>query len=488
MKILREILKSIDVEEVLGSLDVNVGGIKINSSKVRLGDLFAAVKGTRVDGHDFIPEALKYGASVILCEKIPENPKIDQTWVKVANVPVALGEIASSFYDYPSGKVKLIGITGTNGKTSVATFLYHIFEELGYPVGLISTISTRIHNQSLNATHTTPDVVKINKLVHQMVDAGCTHVFMEVSSHGLDQDRVAGLVFSGGLFTNLTHDHLDYHKTFGNYLNSKKKFFDNLPEKAFALINVDDKNGKVMVQNTKARTFTYGIKQLADFNAKVIERTLDGTLIRVGKHEIWIPFIGDFNIYNLLAAYATSINLEMSGEEVLKIISKLKPVPGRFETVRSGEGRIAIVDYAHTPDALLNVLQSIHQIRKTHSKIITVVGAGGDRDKEKRPVMARIGAEKSDTLILTSDNPRSEPSEEIIKDMEQGIPDDIRKKVLSISNRKEAIRTACMMAERYDIILIAGKGHETYQEIDGKRQHFDDREVVREIFTQIEAE
>ncbi len=488
MKILREILQNIDIANVLGSLDIPVGGIRINSSEVRSGDLFAAVKGTQVDGHNFIPEALKYGASVILCEKIPENSKIDQTWVKVENVPVALGEIASAFYDYPSSRVKLIGITGTNGKTSVATFLYHIFEELGYPAGLISTISTRIHNQSLNATHTTPDVVTINELMHQMVDAGCTHVFMEVSSHGLDQERVTGLVFSGGLFTNLTHDHLDYHKTFGNYLNSKKKFFDNLPKKAFALINIDDKNGKVMVQNTLARIFTYGIKQLADFNAKVIERTLDGTLIRVGNNEIWIPFIGDFNIYNLLAAYATAINLGMSGEEVLKIISKLKPVPGRFETVRSGEGRIAIVDYAHTPDALLNVLQSIHQIRKTHSKIITVVGAGGDRDKEKRPVMARIGAEKSDKLILTSDNPRSESPEEIIKDMEKGIPDDIRKKVLSISNRKEAIRTACMMAERYDIILIAGKGHETYQEIDGKRQHFDDKEVVREIFTQIEAE
>ena len=488
MKLLREILQNIDHIKVTGSVDVPVSGITINSSKVRSDNLFAAVKGIRVDGHDYIPEAIKYGASVILCENIPEITKTEQTWVQVENVPVMLGKIAAAFYDNPSDKLKLIGVTGTNGKTSIATFLYHIFEDLGYPAGLISTISTRIHNQSVEATHTTPDVVRINELLYQMVNAGCNHVFMEVSSHGIDQERIAGLNYSGGIFTNLTHDHLDYHKTFSNYLNTKKRFFDSLPEKAFALTNVDDKNGRVILQNTKSKAFSYGIKQIADFNAKVIERTLEGTLVKIESHEIWIPFIGDFNIYNLLAAYATAVNLGMESFEVLTVISKLKPVPGRFETIRSDDGRIAIVDYAHTPDALKNVLQTIQQIRRKHTKVITVVGAGGDRDKEKRPVMARIGAENSDKLILTSDNPRTESPEEIIKDMELGIPDELQRKVLAISNRKEAIKAACMMTDRNDIILVAGKGHETYQEIEGKRQHFDDKEIVREIFNQIEED
>ena len=488
MKLLREILQHYDTVKVTGSLDIPVEGISINSSKVRSGDLFAAVKGTRVDGHDFIPQAIKYGASAVLCERIPNNLESKITLVQVKNVSLALGHIASAFFDKPSSQIRLIGITGTNGKTSIATFLYRIYEELGYPAGLISTISTRIHKNSIDATHTTPDVIKINELLDQMVKAGCIDVFMEVSSHGIDQERIAGLVYKGAVFTNLTHDHLDYHKTFDNYLKTKKKFFDSLTEDSFALINVDDKNGKVMVQNTRANTFSYGIKQIADFNAKVIERTLEGTLIRINNSEIWIPFIGDFNIYNLLAAYATAVTGGMKSEEVLTVISKMKPVPGRFEAVRSANGKIAIIDYAHTPDAIKNVLQSIQQIRKTHSKIITVIGAGGDRDKDKRPIMAKIGAEKSDKLILTSDNPRSEPPQDIIKEMEAGVPLEMQKKVLSIVDRKEAIKAACMMAERFDIILIAGKGHETYQEIEGKRHHFDDREIVRKVFTQMEAE
>jgi len=488
MKLLREIIKDVNILKTSGTLEVRVGGLQIDSRIVQPGDLFAAYKGTRFDGHDFIPEAVQNNASVILCERIPENLYGDQTWIKVSSVPEALGYIASSFYDHPSRDMELIGITGTNGKTSIATFLYHIFEESGYSSGLISTIRAMIHNKTIETTHTTPDTVKINMLLRQMANAGCSNVFMEVSSHALDQGRVTGLYFTGGVFTNLTHDHLDYHNTFRNYLLSKKKFFDNLTDEAFALINVDDRNGQIMVQNTKARILTYSLKQLADFRAKIIERSLEGTLVKIMDREVWIPFIGDFNIYNLLASYCIAVNLGLEKENVLMIMSKLKAVPGRFETLRSLKGHIAIVDYAHTPDALLSVLKAIRQIKGNSSKIITVVGAGGDRDKTKRPLMAKAGVENSNRLILTSDNPRSEDPDEIIGQMKKGIPPDLIRKVISITDRKEAIRSACIMADEKDIILVAGKGHETYQEVAGELLHFDDREVIREFFLQFETQ
>ena len=482
MKSLREILQDVLVLKSAGSLNIQVSGLEINSRQVGENFLFAAVKGTLVDGHSFIPNAIEAGATVILCEEFPQELNKNLTWVKVKDVPEALGIIASSFYGHPSKEVQLIGVTGTNGKTSVVTFLYHVFEEAGFPSGLISTIKTFVHKKEYEATHTTPDVITLNKLLRQMADAGCSYVFMEVSSHAIDQKRIAGLTYQGGVFTNLTHDHLDYHKTFKNYLTVKKKFFDDLPVAAFALVNTDDKNARVMIQNCKARTQSYALKQIADFKANIIERTFEGTEVRIDSKIVWLPFIGNFNIYNLLAVYGVSLNLGLDSEEVLRIISKLHPVSGRFETIRSEKGQIAIVDYAHTPDALLNVLGTIQQIRKSNSKIITVVGAGGDRDKLKRPEMARISAEMSDRLILTSDNPRSEDPEEIIQDMKAGIPVDKESIVIAIVNRKEAIRTACLMAENDDIILIAGKGHETYQDINGVRHHFDDKEVIEDVF------
>lgn len=482
MKSLRDILQNVQVLESEGSFDVPVSGIEMNSLLVKGKTLFTAMKGTRMDGHKYIPDAIKSGASAILCEEFPDNKDKAVTWIRVKDVPTALGEAASSFYDHPSRQLQLIGVTGTNGKTSVATFLYHVFEEAGYPSGLISTIKTSVHKQDFESTHTTPDVITLNKILHQMVKTGCPHVFMEVSSHAIDQKRIAGLHYRGGIFTNLTHDHLDYHKTFKNYLTAKKKFFDELPSEAFALINTDDKNSRVMVQNCKARVQTYGLKQTADFKGNILERTFEGTEVRIGQEDVWVPFIGDFNIYNLLAVYGTSVLVGLKPQEILKIISRLQPVPGRFETLHSENGVVAIIDYAHTPDALLNVLKTIQQLRKNTSKIITVVGAGGDRDKTKRPEMAAIGAEISDRLILTSDNPRSENPEEIIQNMKKGIPAEKENRVISIVNRKEAIRTACLMAKEDDIILIAGKGHETYQEVQGVKHHFDDKEIVKEIF------
>ncbi len=484
MKHLREILQNVQVLESQGSFDVPVSGIEMNSQKVKEGSLFAAIQGTQVDGHKFIPDAIQSGASAILCEKFPDKKNENLTWIRVEDVPAVLGEAASAFYNHPSRQLHLTGVTGTNGKTSVATFLYHVFEEAGYPSGLISTIKTAVHKKDYEATHTTPDVITLNKLLHQMVENGCSHVFMEVSSHAIDQKRIAGLNFRGGIFTNLTHDHLDYHKTFKNYLRAKKKFFDELPSEAFALINTDDKNARVLVQNCKSEIQTYGLKQTADFKGRILERAIEGTEIKIGPENVWVPFIGDFNIYNLLAVYATAVLIGLDQQEALKIISRLQPVPGRFETLHSGNGKVAIVDYAHTPDALLNVLKTIQQLRKENSRIITVVGAGGDRDKTKRPEMASIGAELSNRLILTSDNPRSEAPEEIIRDMKKGILGELKNRVISIVNRKEAIRTACLLAEKDDIILIAGKGHETYQEIQGVKHHFDDKEIVKEIFNE----
>jgi len=484
LKTLRTILSQVKVLDILGNPDVNVRDIQIDSRQVGREHLFAALKGTRSDGHDFIPQALQNEASVILCESIPESPSVRAVWVRVSSTPDALARIASAFFDNPSHHTTLVGITGTNGKTSVATFLYRIFEAHGKPSGLISTIQTCIHERILESTHTTPDVITLNRLLKEMVDAGCSHVFMEVSSHAIDQKRVSGLRFSGAIFTNLTHDHLDYHGTFMEYLNTKKQYFDDLQEDAFALVNIDDRNGPVMVQNTRARIVRYGMRKMADFRATVVERNLEGTQLRIGNNDVWTSFIGDFNAYNLLAAYATCLLLNLDGETVLKILSIMKPVPGRFESILSKHGAMAIIDYAHTPDALLNVLKSIKQIRPAGHKLITVVGAGGDRDRSKRPIMGMIAAQYSDHLILTSDNPRGEDPEDIIRDMFSGVPEGEQKQVLQISNRKEAIRTACTLAGHKDIILVAGKGHETYQEIAGVRYHFDDREIIREIFLQ----
>lgn len=482
MSLLGDILEGIKTRKVLGSLDIEINHLQIDSRKVSKGDLFIAIKGTQLDGHNYISRAIEAGASAIVCEQIPDSIQKNLSYIEVESASKSLGLIASAYYDHPTRNLVVTGVTGTNGKTSIATFLYEIFEALGIPSGLISTVSTIIHNESFDATHTTPDAISIHDMLSRMVEAGCSHVFMEVSSHALVQNRTAGLIFKGGIFTNLTHDHLDYHGTFDNYIEAKKNFFDALPAEAFALINTDDRNARVMVQNTRAKISTYGLKKMNEFNARIIERNLEATYLKIDETDVWVPFIGDFNVYNLLAAYAASSLLGLDKEEVLRIISKLKPVPGRFETIRSMDGKLAVVDYAHTPDALMNVLTAINKIRNKNSKTITVVGAGGDRDKLKRPKMAKIGIEYSNQLILTSDNPRGEDPARIIQDMIRGIPDEYIEKALSIVDRREAIKAACMIAQPGDIVLIAGKGHETYQEVSGKKHHFDDREEVRKYF------
>lgn len=475
-------MEGIKTRKVLGSLDIEINHLQIDSRKVSKGDLFVAIKGTQLDGHNYISSAIEAGARAIVCEHIPDSTQKNLSYIEVESASKSLGLIASAYYDHPTRNLVITGVTGTNGKTSIATFLYEIFEALGIPSGLISTVSTIIHSESFDATHTTPDAISIHDMLRRMVEAGCSHVFMEVSSHALVQDRIAGLLFKGGIYTNLTHDHLDYHGTFDNYIEAKKKFFDALPAEAFALINTDDRNARVMVQNSRAKISTYGLKKMNEFNARIIERNLDATYLKIDETDVWVPFIGDFNVYNLLAAYSASILLGLNKEEVLRIISQLKPVPGRFETIKSMDGKLAVVDYAHTPDALMNVLAAINKIRKKNSRTITVVGAGGDRDKLKRPKMAKIGIENSHQLILTSDNPRGEDPVKIIQDMIQGIPDEDIEKALSIVDRREAIKAACMIAHPGDIILIAGKGHETYQEVSGKKYHFDDREEVRKYF------
>lgn len=486
MRLLRDILGGIKTRKVLGSLDMEINHLQIDSRKISKGDLFIAIKGTQLDGHDFISMAIEAGAGTIVCEQLPDSIKNNICYIEVESASKSLGLIASAFYGHPARNLVVTGVTGTNGKTSIATFLYEIFEALGIPSGLISTVNTIIHKEISDATHTTPDAISIHGMLSRMVEAGCSHVFMEVSSHALVQDRVAGLLFKGGIYTNLTHDHLDYHGTFDNYIKAKKKFFDALPAEAFALVNTDDRNARVMIQNTLAKISTYGLKKVNEFNARIIERNLEATYLKIDETEVWVPFIGDFNVYNLLAAYAASNLLGLGKEEVLRIISQLKLVPGRFETIKSRDGKLAIVDYAHTPDALLNVLSAINKISEKNSRTITVVGAGGDRDKLKRPAMAKIGIENSHQLILTSDNPRGEDPIKIIQDMIQGIPDEYKEKTLSIVDRREAIKAACMIAQPGDIILIAGKGHETYQEVSGRRYHFDDREEVRKIFKEPE--
>ncbi len=481
MRYLRDILEGVEVVEVAGLLDIEIRSLKFDSRTVESGCLYFAVKGTVSDGHQYISNAISSGAVAVICEKIPENLKGKTTIIRVDDSSRAKAIIASNFSGNPSRHLSLIGVTGTNGKTTTVTLLHQLFQKLGYKTGLLSTIQNKIQDRILTSTHTTPDPVQLNELLAQMADEGCTYCFMEVSSHSLVQHRVTGLSFQGGVFTNLTHDHLDYHKTFDAYLKAKKTFFDGLPDNAFALINKDDRNGKMMVQNTKASVSTYSTKSMADFRCKILENQFDGLHLSIDGMECWFRLIGSFNAYNLLAAYSTAVLLGEERQAVLAMLSLCEPVAGRFNYLRTPDGITAIVDYAHTPDALQNVLGTIQSIRTHKEKIITVVGAGGNRDIAKRPVMARIACELSDRVILTSDNPRFEKPEAILDDMKKGIEPQFGNKVLVILNRKEAIKTACALARPGDIILVAGKGHETYQEIDGVRHPFDDKMVLKEI-------
>lgn len=485
MKVLSDILKSVKVTQEIGNVEIPITAIVFDSRKVELGCLFVAVKGTLSDGHDFIEMAIEKGAKAIICENLPQEKFKDVALVQVENSAKVLGQLASAYYENPSSKLKLVGVTGTNGKTTTVTLLYNLVRKLGYKVGLLSTVRNYIDDQIIDATHTTPDAVQMNRLMKQMVDHGCEFCFIEVSSHSIDQERIAGLEFAGGLFTNITHDHLDYHKTFSEYIKAKKKFFDNLKSESFALINTDDKNGNVMVQNTKAKVKNYAVRSGADFKAKVIESHFEGSMLSIDNIDVWTYFVGRFNAYNVLSVYACAILLGFEKDEVLTALSEMKPVEGRFETLRSQNGITAIVDYAHTPDALLNVLNAINEIRNDDQELITVVGAGGNRDKTKRPEMAKIATMESDKVILTSDNPRSEDPNEILENMKVGVSIENKKKVLSIVDRKEGIRTACLLAKKGDIILVAGKGHETYQEIKGEKHHFDDREVLKQIFNEL---
>lgn len=462
-------------------MNLDVKGICFDSRKVQKGFLFIAVKGTQSDGHEYISRAIDLGAVAVVCEKLPSTLDEKITYVTVKSSPESLGIIASNFFENPSEKLKLVGVTGTNGKTTVATLLYKLFSALGNRPGLLSTVENRIMNEVVTATHTTPDPIQLNELLNRMVSSGCTHVFMEVSSHAIDQDRIAGLKFTGGIFTNITHDHLDYHETFENYIKAKKKYFDELGGDAFALVNADDKRGMVMLQNTKATKYTYGLKKMVDFKGKVITNSIEGLELEIGGKNVWFKLIGSFNAYNLLAAYGASVLLGKDSDEVLTGLSALEGAVGRFQLVLPGSRFIAIVDYAHTPDALQNVLETIAQFRTGNEQVITVVGCGGNRDKTKRPLMASIACRLSDKVVLTSDNPRDEDPMEIIKEMQAGVmPTEIRK-TLVMPDREEAIKSACMMAKDKDIILIAGKGHETYQEIKGFKHPFDDREVVERM-------
>lgn len=470
------------VLDINGSDQVEIQGIASDSRKVKQDFIFIALKGVQVDGKLFIDKAIDQGAKVIVFEGDLDDYVADITYIRVANTPDFLGEIASVWNGNPSNQLKLIGVTGTNGKTTTATLLYNVFRKLGYKVGLISTVCNYVNGIEYEATHTTPDSISLNELLAKMVEADCEYAFMEVSSHAIHQKRIGGLTFVGGIFTNLTQDHLDYHLTMQEYLKAKKLFFDNLPQNAFALTNIDDKNGWVMLQNTKALKKTYSIKSLADFKARILEKHFDGTMLQINEREVEVQFVGVFNVYNLLAVYGASILLGQDPIEVLLILSTLRSVAGRFETIRSEDGITAIVDYAHTPDALINVLSAIHEVLEGSGKVITVVGCGGNRDKTKRPIMAEEAARLSDKLILTSDNPRFEEPQTIIDDMVTGLDPVALKKTLCITDRAQAIKTAYALAQKADVILVAGKGHENYQDVKGVKQHFDDREVVRQIF------
>lgn len=479
---LKDLLEGGVYRMIQGDAEVDIRAVQFDSRKIEEGDLFVAQRGVNVDGHDFIEKAIEAGAVGVVCEKMPEQRKEGVVYVETKDASFLLGVLASNFYGNPSKQLKLVGVTGTNGKTTIATLLYELVRFLGKKGGLLSTVCNYIGDEKIASTHTTPDALEINALMRKMVDAGCEYCFMEVSSHAAVQKRISGLDFDGAVFSNITHDHLDYHKTFKAYIEAKKVFFDGLSSAAFALTNADDRNGMVMLQNTSARRYTYSCKCLADFNAKVLEKHLDGTLLLLDGSEVWTMFTGDFNAYNLLAVYAAARLLEFGKEDVLRVMSLLTPVSGRFETLLSKTGIMAVVDYAHTPDALENVLSTIEGLRRQGSLIITVVGAGGDRDRTKRPEMARAACKYSDRVILTSDNPRSEDPVAIIEEMRAGVSDADAAKVLAITDRKEAIRTALMMAEEGDLVLVAGKGHEDYQEIKGVKYHFDDKEVIQEIF------
>jgi len=486
LKKLENILNNIIVLQHIGSINVSIKNIAFDSREVTENTLFVAQKGSVVDGHKFIDNAIKLGAKVIVCENLPTNLDENITYIQVEDSNKALAHIASNFYQNPSSKLKLIGVTGTNGKTTIATLLYNLFKKVGYKVGLLSTVKVLINNEAYKATHTTPNSIAINNYLNEMVNADVDYCFMEVSSHGIHQKRIEGLHFEGGIFTNLTHDHLDYHNSFKEYRDVKKAFFDNLPKTAFALVNSDDKNGKFMVQNTKAKVHTYALKTLADFKAKILENEFSGLLLNINNAELWVKLVGSFNAYNILAVYGTAQLLGLEKTETLTYISELNNVSGRFEYVVSKSNKIAVVDYAHTPDALTNVLETVNDIKKNDKKIITVVGCGGDRDKAKRPVMGRIASQLSNQVVFTSDNPRTENPETILKEIENGVSKENNHKILTIENRKQAIKTAVKIAKSGDVILIAGKGHETYQEINGVRTHFDDMEEVTNAFKTLE--
>lgn len=478
---LNKLLAKVKTLRIEGDADVDIIGVDIDSRRVKPGHLFVAIKGTQVDGHSFIAKAVELGAYAILCEELPAELKEGVTYVVVDSTEEAVGCVATLFYGDPSRKLKLVGVTGTNGKTTIATLLYNMFRKFGHKCGLLSTVCNYIEGEAIPADHTTPDPIELNELLARMVEAGCEYAFMECSSHAIAQKRIGGLKFAGGIFTNLTRDHLDYHKTFENYRNAKKAFFDALPKDAFAITNADDKNGMVMVQNTKATIKTYSTRSMADFKAKIIECHFEGMYLDIDGHEVGVQFIGKFNVSNLLAVYGAAVMLGKQPEDILVILSTLHSVSGRLEPVRSPEGYTAIVDYAHTPDALENVLSAIHEVLNGKGRVITVCGAGGNRDKGKRPLMAQEAVKQSDKVIITSDNPRFEEPQDIINDMLAGLDSKQMKKVVSIVDRREAIRTACMMAERGDVILVAGKGHEDYQEVMGVKHHFDDKEVLREV-------
>ncbi len=478
---LSELLKNIKPTAIVGDCETEITGVEIDSRKVETGCLFVAMKGTQVDGHRFIPKAIEQGAAAVLCEDLPEDTA-GAVFVQVPSTEDAVGPVATLFYGDPSRKLKLVGVTGTNGKTTIATLLYNMFRKMGHRCGLLSTVCNYIEGEAVAASHTTPDAIELNRLLARMVDAGCDYAFMECSSHAIAQKRIGGLQFAGGLFTNLTRDHLDYHKTFENYRDAKKAFFDMLPKTAFAITNLDDKNGLFMVQNTRATVKTYSTRQMADYRARILECHFEGMYLEVDGREVGVQFIGKFNVSNLLAVYGAAVMLGKQPEDILVTLSTLHSVSGRLEPLYSPEGFTAIVDYAHTPDALENVLNAIHEVLNGKGSVITVCGAGGNRDKGKRPLMAQEAVRQSDRVIITSDNPRFEEPQAIIDDMLAGLDSKQMKKVLSIVDRREAIRTACMLAKKGDVVLVAGKGHEDYQEIQGVKHHFDDKEVLREIF------
>ncbi|MCK6607310.1 MAG: UDP-N-acetylmuramoyl-L-alanyl-D-glutamate--2,6-diaminopimelate ligase [Flavobacterium sp.] len=485
MKQLKDILYKVHIEAVHGATDITVSKIEFDSRKIELNDVFVAIRGTLSDGHDYIEKALSLGAIAVICEEFPSVIVNGVTYIKVKDSNEALAFLAANYYENPSENIRLVGVTGTNGKTTIASLLYQLFKKAGYKVGLLSTVKIMVDEQEFKATHTTPDSLTINKYLDLMVQEGCEFCFMEVSSHGVHQKRTEALHFEGGVFTNLSHDHLDYHNTFAEYRDVKKSFFDNLPKSAFAITNIDDKNGLVMLQNTKAKKLTYALKSYADYKAQILENQLSGLLLKINDNEVWVKLIGSFNAYNLLAIYGVAVELGIEKVEALRLLSELESVSGRFQFIVSDSKITAIVDYAHTPDALENVLKTIEDIRTKNEQLITVVGCGGDRDKTKRPIMAHIASSMSDKAIFTSDNPRTENPETIIEEMEKGVEPQNFKKTVSILDRKQAIKTACQLANPNDIILIAGKGHETYQEINGVRHDFDDLQIVTELLQQL---